>query len=183
MNKRSVGFAVFMMYLAGALSGWAQLAMKPPASGVLYDAAIGGPLANNDAVAEVIDYEGGKALKITFGTTANWPQVNILGTWDLSEYTAIEAKITNIGTGNEKLTMRADNPGSTADARWNQAVAYNGIAPGETVTLRIDFGYNNFRSQVKSYDLDKSNITQVLFSVKKPGQAMSYRLDSLKAVK
>jgi hypothetical protein len=180
MNRRSIGLAVLAVVLTGAVSGWAQMAMKPPASGVLYDAQQGGPVATKGALAEVIDYDGGKALKMTLGTTTKWPRVDVLGPWDLSEYSAIEAKITNIGTGNQKLVMRADNPGTD---KSNMAVAYNGIAPGETTTLRIDFGYNSFRSMEKAFDLDKSNVSYVLFSAQQPSQELTYRLESLKAVK
>ncbi len=180
-NKLST--AVFAAAVFVLSASQAQVAIKPPVSGILFDAGKAGTINAKGCTTEVVDVEGGKALKIIFNTTEKWPKAEFVGPWDLTGYTGIEAKITNIGTVPEKVSLRADNPGSVNDKPWNMAVAYDGIAPGQSMTLRIDFGYNNFRAKAPSYPLDPSKISAIMVTMGTPKQEVSFRLDSLKAVK
>ena len=164
----------------------AKVIIKKPASdGTLYDAATatGTELKTSECTTEVVDFQDGKALKVVFGIYENWPKLIFSGPWDLTGYTGIEARITNIGKGNKKIFLQASNPGEPSAKAWNMAVAYNGIAPGETVTLRIDFGYNNFMTREKAYPLDPSNITSILLGLSYPKEELTFRLESLRAVK
>ena len=156
---------------------------KLAADGTLYDAAKGGDLVTRGCTTEAVDYKNGKALKVVFGAYENWPKVVFSGPWDLTGYTGIEARITNIGKVNQKIFLQANNPTGAYINPWNMAVAYNGIAPGETLTLRIDFGYNNFRTQEKAYALDPSKVISILLGVDHPEGELVFRLESLRAVR
>jgi hypothetical protein len=190
MRKKLTYIVLSSVILAGVAVSRAEKAekipaKKPAADGTLYDAATatGMELKSSGCRTEVVDFQEGKALKMVFGIYENWPKLIFSGPWDLTGYSGIEARITNIGTVNEKIFLQASNPGEPSVKAWNMAVAYNGVAPGETVTLRIDFGYNNFMTREKAYPLDPSKITSILLGVSHPKEQLTFRLESLRAVK
>jgi hypothetical protein len=131
-----------------------------------------------------VDETSGNAV-VTFipNSGVKWPKASLEGKFDLTGYKGIEITLTNVGTTPSKTSVRADNPGNYKDKPWNSAVAFNPIAPGETKTLRIDFGYHNFRDQRKAYDLDPSNINAIMVAGSAPSTPVKWRIDSIKAVK
>ncbi len=172
--------AMAVILTLSVVSVWAQGPVKPAPDGTLYAPGKGGTVLAKGCTTEAVD--GG--LKVVFNLSQKWPKAYMSGPFDLSGYTAIEIQLTNIGTIPSKISVRADNPGPVSDRPWNMGVAYDPIEPGETKTLRIDFGYNNFRSQVESYPLDPSNISQIMVSMGRPSvEGITFRLDYIKAVK
>ncbi len=127
-----------------------------------------------------------EGLIVKFLPTARqkWVKAAYTGQFDLSGYSAIEINITHVGTVPSKVSVRADNPGPVSEKPWNMAVSYNPMEPGETKTLRIDFGYHNFRSQQKAYDLDPSSINAIMLTMARPEvDGIAFRINSIKAVK
>lgn len=153
-------------------------AITPEADGTIS----GGTLVETGVTTE----QTSEGLVVKFLPTARqrWVNAAYTGTFDLSGYSAIEISLTNVGTVTSKISVRADNPGPVSEKPWNMGVAYDPMEPGETKTLRIDFGYNNFRDQVESYPLDPSNINSIMVSIRRPDtEGVAFRINSIKAVK
>ena len=149
------------------------------------DALVPANIKTKSAETQVVENEGQKALKLTFPSTAsiNWPSINIVKNWDLTGCTGIEVTLTNVGSEPAEILARADNAGSYKNEPWNTASSKGKVKPGETVTLKIEFGYNHFRAgRQLGYPLDASNIIQVAFSMKRPDQTQTFRLDNLRGV-
>ncbi len=165
-----------LMFTAAAFSH-AQTPIKPADDGTIS----GGTLSVENCTTEQV----AEGLNVTFLTDGGkWCKAAFAGPYDLTGYAAIEFKVTNVGTVASKLSVRADNKGNVKDTPWNMGVAYDPIAPGETKTLRIDFGFNNFRTQLPSYPLDRANISQLMLTMGKPDvTGITFRIDSIKAVK
>lgn len=166
--------ACSIVYLASAVQAQA---VTPEADGSI----VGGTWRTDGTTVEKTD----EGVIVTFvpGSGVKWPKASLEGKFDLTGYNGIEMSLTNIGTVPAKTSIRADNPGHYKDKPWNIAVAYNPVAPGETKTLRIDFGYHNFRSQEKAHDMDPSNIKAIMVTGKDPSVPVVWRINSIKAVK
>lgn len=169
--------AIASLILAVASLSHAQTPIKPSADGTI---SVGTPVLANCTAEQTA-----AGLNVTFLTGGGkWSKAAFAGPFDLTGYKGIEFKITNVGTVASKISVRADNPGNAKDTPWNMGVAYNPVEPGETKTLRIDFGFNNFREQVPSYALDPSKISEIMLTMGKPDVAgIIFRIDSIKAVK
>ncbi len=155
----------------------AQGPIKPAADGTISG---GKPTLENCTTEQTAE-----GLNVTFLTGGGkWCKAAFAGPFDLTGYTAIEFKITNVGTVASKISVRADNPGNVKDTPWNMGVAYDPVEPGETKILRIDFGFNNFREKLPSYPLNPADISQIMLTMSKPSvDGIIFRIESIKAVK
>ncbi|MFV0416492.1 MAG: family 16 glycosylhydrolase [Chthoniobacterales bacterium] len=133
-------------------------------------------LIKKDASAEIKD---GK-LKVTFKAGDGYPHVALpLPDKDrnLSAFEGIEIQVTNPGDQPTSASLRVDNPGDWQDEKWNTSAI--SIPAGETKTLRVRFGYNNYGTESPGYALDSSNITGIQIFLDKPKEDTTLMLSNL----
>ncbi len=96
--------------------------------------------------------------------------------WDLTPWGRIEARVTNLGTGNLQLSMRVDNKPDGSSGNTEATT----IKPGETKTLKVIFGYSyGFKP---GFQLKPGSIQDILFfSAGKKDVARAFRIEDLQA--
>jgi len=100
------------------------------------------------------------------------------GSWDLSSYGHVAARIRNLGTEAMTLSLRVDNPGDWRKSPWN--VESLTIPPSETRTLKTIFGYHN--GYQKGFDLDPSQVSSVLLFTERVREGeLRFQIESLEA--
>lgn len=97
------------------------------------------------------------------------------GTWDLSPYGHVEAKLTNVGSAPIDINLRVDNAGHWQDNPWNTESAH--LDPGESGTITVVFGFGY--GHRPSYPLNTAEITGVLLFTGKSDKARAVRIDAL----
>ena len=107
--------------------------------------------------------ENGGFSVVVAGGSSGYPGVGIRPesgeVWDLSEHGRVEAVVRNDGEVALPVSLRVDNPGHWRDEPWNTESTR--LAPGETGTVVVFFGYGNGFGE--SFDLDPSRVRQLLF--------------------
>ncbi len=121
-----------------------------------------------------------QSLTINFAPgEAGYPGVKLTtenGAWDLSEYGHIEATVTNKGTKNMLVALRADNEGDWKKEPYNTAQTY--IKPGQTGTIKLIFGYSYNKP---AYKLDSSKVIAILIFTGKVKDQTRIVVESLTA--
>lgn len=96
--------------------------------------------------------------------------------WALNPYGHVEAAITNTGAQPATINLRVDDAGP-GEAPWNAESA--AIAPGETRTIRVYFGYSyGFR---KGHALKTEAVTRLLFFTGAAATGQSFRIAKILA--
>ncbi|MGI6495165.1 MAG: glycoside hydrolase family 16 protein [Kiritimatiellia bacterium] len=118
---------------------------------------------------------------VVAGSDAGYPGFAIApaagGTWDLSPWGHVEAKVTNIGDRNVSVSLRVDDDGDWRKSPWNTESVY--LKPGETKLLKVIFGYQyGFKP---GHKLNTAAIARILFFVGKSGEARSFRVEDIQA--
>ena len=96
--------------------------------------------------------------------------------WDLSAYGYVEAKVTNTCKEGITVCLRVDNDGDWTQNPWSSEVAYP--KPGETVTVKVRFGYSWGKP---GYKLNPAKINEILIFSGKSQNEQSFRVDSVQA--
>lgn len=181
-----------------ALNAWAAESER-----VLFD--FEQPLNDNqvehlDSETQVIEINGDRALSVTLGADRPYPNVRLNPAdgeaWDLNEYRAIEADITNLSDVSYKLGMRVDN--KNANGRKNSNSGGVTVEPGATRTIRVDFDRKfaeELREQLKGMHytpwgargdkggmIDPSEIVQLNFFVSRPDRSYRFAIDNVRAM-
>lgn len=97
--------------------------------------------------------------------------------WDLSAYGRIDACVVNTSAKPVLVALRVDNDVKLGGNPWNTEQDY--LQPGATGTITVVFGHAY--GHKPAYDLNSSNITQVLLFTGKTDSPRTFRLVSLKA--
>jgi beta-glucanase (GH16 family) len=121
----------------------------------------------------------GLAVRIAPGSD-EYPGVRInapAGSWDLSGYGHVEARVTNTGAKPLYLALRVDGKGDWRDNPWNAEA--DTIQPGETKTLKTIFGHSY--GYKPGYKLDPKSVVGVLLFASKSMEPQSFRIESLVA--
>lgn len=165
-----------------SLFGGFRALAETPANGVLLDFESDfdpSKVVAQQTESSVIEQNGGHALKIDFKTAKGYPAAQLpapAGGWDLSNYTGIEAEITNVGNTTVNVSMRVDNAGDWSKNPSNtEAVA---VKPGDTKSLRVTFG-RSFGGG-KGFDLDPAHIVRIVFFATNPGEEAAITVDNVK---
>jgi beta-glucanase (GH16 family) len=98
------------------------------------------------------------------------------GSWDLSAFGHVEAKVANVGAVTSGVSLRIDNEGDWTLNPWNSETAW--LKPGESSTLRIRFGYSWGKP---GFALDPAKVIRLLLFVGKAEQEQAFRVESLVA--
>ena len=110
---------------------------------------------------------------------ANFPGIQIIpasgGSWDLSPFGHIEAKITNTGEKTIRLTMRVDSPAANSTVSNAEII---GVNPGESKVVKVIYGYN-FGFKPANASVDPSKINQIILCLTKSDQDQSFRVEDL----
>ncbi|WOO40093.1 glycoside hydrolase family 16 protein [Rubellicoccus peritrichatus] len=127
------------------------------------------PKDPHSATGLVVDFaEGG----------GGYPGVSFLpmegDSWDLSDFTCVEVKVTSLGEKPVYVTARVENPGEWQKKPWNSNATR--LQKGDTKIIRIFFGYS-FRKA--AYPLDKSDVSRILVHTGNASPGQSLRIDSI----
>ncbi|MDR3692735.1 MAG: glycoside hydrolase family 16 protein [Fimbriimonas sp.] len=99
------------------------------------------------------------------------------GTWNLSAYGHVEARIFNTGAQPIHVGLRIDNAGRWQDNPWDTESAI--IDPGKSATVKAIFGYSyGFKP---GFALDSSSVVNVQIFALKADSPQSFRIESLEA--
>jgi hypothetical protein len=183
--KKNVRWGVVLLFviLAATQVLPAQEAESAKEPGVLFDRekpkkkiifpSVG---SENDVELEVTPE--GVAVKIKASGSAGFPGITMKPNrpWKLSDYTQIDAVITNTSASALRLNMRVDNEVPKVSDAWNANAI--GLKPGETKTLTVVFGqsYNH-----PGYALNPKEIVQLLIFAGPSSEEQSFRIESVKA--
>ena len=99
------------------------------------------------------------------------------GTWDLSAFGHVEARVVNTGAKPISISLRVDNSGDWQDGPWNTESVY--LKPGNAGTITTIFGYSYGRQP--GYALKPAAVTGMLIFATKSDAEQSFRLESLAA--
>ena len=103
-----------------------------------------------------ISEDGSGGINIEFELSPKWPSVAFFGgrdvVWDLSDYTAVELKMTNPGDEPQLIFAYVANPFKDYRNKKTSGTGKVEFAPGETQTIRIPLaGAKDFNpAQVES---------------------------------
>lgn len=99
------------------------------------------------------------------------------GTWDLSGYGHIEAKVTNLGPKAASVNLRVDDNSDWKNNPWN---AENiSLKPGASGTIKTIFGYSY--GHKPAYALKPDKVARFLIFTGKTSVAQSFRIESVVA--
>jgi len=161
-------------------------ATNPPASGELFhiDTASGvaGLRADNGAVLSIADHDGKPAIKVEIPASTGYPGITFpspAGGWNLSGCGGVQIDLTNPGTEEIAMTMRAENA-LVAGEQSPWSVQVFKIKPGTTQTLKVIFG-RSFGGP--GFAIDKARITAIKLYPNPPKTAFSVLLANLKGFK
>ncbi len=156
------------------------------------------PAANNTATGELTIYTpaqgvddvkieevpqiaaDSQGLTVQFPEGGKYPAVNFKGpngTWDMSNYNAVEAVIENTGSSSIRLGLRIDNEGHWKNEPWSTDQLT--LAPGKTQTLTVPFG-TKYGKPSNAFDPSKVINVKLMALEPKPGSQL--RLISIKPV-
>jgi beta-glucanase (GH16 family) len=98
------------------------------------------------------------------------------GAWDLSPYGNITATITNTGTKNASISLRADNDGDWHISPWDtEGFSFK---PGETKSVKLIFGYSY--GYKPGYALKSNAVIQLLlFTNKVSTDPITFHIESI----
>ncbi len=163
-----------------------------------FDGDLNGLYQSLDSTVQIVDQGGGKALAITSGTRAPYPNVRVkprTGVWDLSKYTQVELDITNTSADSVKFGMRVDNEGATGQKGNNTGSVT--LDPGETGTLVVRLqrpAPDNLDEKLIGMDrtpwgkrgtmggsIDVSKVVEVNIFLNKPDRSYTFTIDNLRA--
>ncbi len=133
----------------------------------------------SSAQVSVAHVPAGLAVSIAPGTES-YPGLSIKpdgGTWDLSKYGHVEARLVNTGTKDIALSLRLDNVGDWQDNPWNTETVY--LKPGETKTVKTIFGYAY--GLKPNYPLKPEAVVNLLVFAGKSDGPQSFRIESVAA--
>ncbi len=99
------------------------------------------------------------------------------GSWNLSPYGHVQARVINTGDTPLHLSLRVDNAGDWKQNPWN--TESKSIKPGESGTIKVIFGYAY--GYKPSYKLDPSRVSQVLLFTGKLKSPASFLIESITA--
>ncbi|CAN5346514.1 hypothetical protein BH09VER1_BH09VER1_27970 [soil metagenome] len=148
---------------------------RPQPSGELYNIEspeYGDIKSDNGVETSIVDHKGAKAIKVDVTKLDGYPGVNFpvpSGGWDLSGFAGAKIKVTNPGTENLTVNLKAENAGDWKVSPWS--VDMVSLAPGETKTLRVVFG-EAFHHP--AYALDRSHITGLRLFLNAPKNPASF---------
>lgn len=121
-----------------------------------------------------------RGLTVQFPEGGKYPAVNFKGpngTWDMSNYNAVEAVIENTGSSSIRLGLRIDNEGHWKNEPWSTDQLT--LAPGKTQTLTVPFG-TKYGKPSNAFDPSKVINVKLMALQPKPGSQL--RLISIKPV-
>lgn len=120
----------------------------------------------------------GIVVKIKASGNSGFPGIMLKPSrpWKLSDYSQIDAVITNTCTVPLRINMRVDNDVPKVNDTWNANAVQ--VKPGETKTLTVTFGQSYGHA---GYALDPKEIVQLLFFTGPMAEEQSFRIESLKA--
>ena len=108
-----------------------------------------------------------------------WPGARLTPAtpWNLAEHGHVAARLTNTGAAALRISLRVDNAGDWHDSPWDAEALT--LAPGETSTLDVYFGYSY--GQKPGYRLDPAKVVSLLFFTDKVTAPCSFLIDSVEA--
>lgn len=131
----------------------------------------------------------GSNVKLDFGAegvTVNvakghkgYPGINIQREgegWDCSKYGRLAFDVTNRGDSKIFIKMRVDNPNGWQTKRFLSA--HQEVAPGETRTVELTFGYDGHRPSTK---LDPSDIALIIIFTSSAKTDLKYTVSNIRA--
>ena len=137
--------------------------------------------ADNGAAVAIVDHNGGPAVKLDLPASSGYPGVTFpapAGGWDLSAYSGVQVDLTNPGTEDVGITMRAENDGDHTKSPWSVQVFH--VKPGKTATLQLPFG-QTFGSL--GFPLDPAHVTAIRLYPNPPKAPFTVLLSNLKGFK
>lgn len=156
-------------------------AAQAPQSNVLYDferGVTGSLIADDNATHEVVEVDGGKAMRVSFGG-GNYPGVQLNapgGGWDLSNYAGVEVDVTNPGDKGVTVALRIDNPGNWKKNPWNAEKTH--VKAGQTRTIRVKFGQS---WGGPGFALNPAKVIRALVYAERPRDGAVLLADNLRA--
>lgn len=122
------------------------------------------------------------AVQITFEPSEKFPDVTFPepsgGTYDLSKYGAVAIDVTNLGSEEQGVSLRVDNPEPPTRKAWNQGGAK--IPAGETRTIKVVFG--KLPNGKDAYPLDPSKVSAIHLFVARPNAEVKILATNLRAL-
>lgn len=97
--------------------------------------------------------------------------------WNLSTYGGVEARLVNTGDNPIRAHVRVDNDGDWRRQPWNSESA--SLAPGESQTIKVFFGYSHGRTP--GYSLDPRAVARVLVFAERADREQRFRIESIAA--
>jgi beta-glucanase (GH16 family)/uncharacterized cupredoxin-like copper-binding protein len=156
----------------------------PPATGALFYTR--GLVGMNTAAirvdkARVVAAPDGVGVRMEFGAgESDYPTMDLPvpdGGWNLSAYSGVQAELSNHGAARTRVALRVDNAGDWKKEPFNTEAFW--LAPGETKTLRVDFGRSHGNP---GFALDAGKVTAVKVFAITPKDAGSIVIKSIAAV-
>lgn len=155
-------------------------------------------ITGTQATPSLVKVDGGTALRIKLGHTADWPGINLKpaqGKWDLSRFEAVALDVHNLDNYDVVVSCRVDNPGADGTNNCNQV----GLAlkAGESGTLTVHFvrkpgplrgiklfgmrGYPTGGGDAGTRTIDPSNVVNLVIFVGKPTVDHTFTIDNIRA--
>ena len=169
---------------AATSSATPSAANKPSVSGEIFSFEkpdLNATHADNGATLSVANQNGKSAIKVDLPITTGYPGLTFpgpAGGWDLSDYDGVQIDLTNPGTAEVAMTMRADNAGDGKQSPWSVQVFR--IKPGKTETCKVVFG-RAFGGP--GFALDKAHVTAIKLYATPPKAPFTVLLSNLKGSK
>ncbi|HSI08198.1 MAG TPA: glycoside hydrolase family 16 protein [Rariglobus sp.] len=137
--------------------------------------------ADNGATLAVVDRDGASEVTLDLPVSSGYPGLTVTapeGGWDFSAYDGVQVDLTNPGTTEIVMTMRADNAGDRSKSPWSVQVFR--IKPGKTETLKLRFGQSY---GADGFPLDKAHVTAIKLFPNPPKAPFTVLLANLKGFK
>jgi len=175
--------AVAGLVVATAAMSAACWAQQPEAPRVVVD------FENPDAVkltpvqaeAELVEADGGRALRISTEADAPWPGVLIeprQGKWDLAGYDEVRMDVANPQDVPVRVLLSLNNPG--ADGRRHCSTESVSVPPRGRATLVVPFG--SWHGSL-DHPIDASNIVSVMVLLDRAGRSHRFTVDNIRAAR
>lgn len=170
------GVALIML-AAMALSLWAADVPTKPLLDISADGVT--QLKPNEPVSLAFDAATPGIMVTVQPSPSSYPGVLLRpqgGTWDLSAFGHVAAKLTNTGQTPVEVCLRLSNEGNRKDKPWSADKL--ALQPGESGTLKVYFGYSWGKA---GYALNPEAISEALLYVSDGSVAQSFRIGKLVA--
>ncbi len=131
------------------------------------------------ATAEVVSWDGSKALQIETEGAANWPGVFLMpgaGKWDLSAYEQVVMDVINPQEVAVRVLLSVNNPG--ADGQKGCNVASVEVPPRGKARLDLPFGHWHGEPD---RPIDQANVVSVQVLLDRPGRGHRFLVDNIRA--